>query len=221
VLPPTALQHRQTGLFNMKKKQATNLSPKFTFGFLIIVGVATLLLGFVSLAQNIRLPLTAREKSLEQAQISTASNDFGALLNTSAQESARLQNQDTDADGISDYDELNIYGTSPYLADSDSDGFLDKQEIETNHDPNCPGADDCRQIELANEAQDINAGFFEELVPATEAPEQAAGLDLSSLSATQLRQLLLESGEITAEQLQQIDNDTLLEAYQGIIGEQE
>ena len=38
-----------------------------------------------------------------------------------------LKNKDTDKDGLSDYDELNFYKTSPYLEDSDSDGFSDKE----------------------------------------------------------------------------------------------
>ena len=39
-------------------------------------------------------------------------------------------NKDTDADGLTDADEQNIYRTSAYLADSDSDGVSDNQEIQ-------------------------------------------------------------------------------------------
>ena len=38
---------------------------------------------------------------------------------------------DTDNDGISDGDEINVYGTSPNLADSDKDGLSDYEEIYT------------------------------------------------------------------------------------------
>ena len=38
-------------------------------------------------------------------------------------------NLDSDGDGISDRDEINIYGTNPYKADSDGDGINDKAEL--------------------------------------------------------------------------------------------
>jgi hypothetical protein len=38
-------------------------------------------------------------------------------------------NADTDADGVADGDEINIYGTDPLAADSDGDGVLDGEEL--------------------------------------------------------------------------------------------
>jgi hypothetical protein len=38
-------------------------------------------------------------------------------------------NPDTDADGVADGDEGNIYGTNPTLADTDGDGVLDGEEL--------------------------------------------------------------------------------------------
>lgn len=54
-----------------------------------------------------------------------------------------LREKDTDHDGLSDWDELNVYNTSPYIEDSDSDGFGDKKEIDSGNDPNCPTGRDC------------------------------------------------------------------------------
>lgn len=42
---------------------------------------------------------------------------------------------DADKDGISDYDEVNIYSTDPYSADSDNDGFQDGAEILNGYNP--------------------------------------------------------------------------------------
>ena len=39
--------------------------------------------------------------------------------------------KDSDEDGLTDRDEVNIYGTNPALADTDGDGFTDKAEIYT------------------------------------------------------------------------------------------
>ncbi|MCX6781656.1 MAG: hypothetical protein NTW66_00825 [Candidatus Magasanikbacteria bacterium] len=54
-----------------------------------------------------------------------------------------LRYRDTDMDGLSDYDELYIFTTSPYLADSDSDGLTDKQEIDQGKNPNCAEGKNC------------------------------------------------------------------------------
>ena len=48
----------------------------------------------------------------------------------------RPQQLDTDADGVADGDELNIYGTEPTVADTDGDGDLDGGELfDTRTDP--------------------------------------------------------------------------------------
>ncbi len=43
--------------------------------------------------------------------------------------------KDTDRDGLSDYDERYIYGTSPYDQDSDNDGYSDYDEVKAGTDP--------------------------------------------------------------------------------------
>jgi hypothetical protein len=43
---------------------------------------------------------------------------------------------DTDADGISDNDEINVYGTDPLNPDTDGDGFSDGEEVLAGSDPN-------------------------------------------------------------------------------------
>jgi hypothetical protein len=47
---------------------------------------------------------------------------------------------DTDDDGISDSDEINIYGTDPTDPDTDNDGFTDGYEIANGLDPNSPNS---------------------------------------------------------------------------------
>ncbi|MCD5381728.1 MAG: Ig-like domain-containing protein [Candidatus Pacebacteria bacterium] len=42
---------------------------------------------------------------------------------------------DTDADGVTDYDEINLYSTNPFSADTDGDGFTDAYEIASGFNP--------------------------------------------------------------------------------------
>lgn len=53
---------------------------------------------------------------------------------------ARAQSQDTDGDGLSDFDEINIYGTDPNDPDTDKDGLTDGFEVD-NIDAGNPGDD--------------------------------------------------------------------------------
>ena len=42
---------------------------------------------------------------------------------------------DTDADGLSDYDEVHLYHSDPNQADTDSDGFTDGEEVAAGYSP--------------------------------------------------------------------------------------
>lgn len=55
-----------------------------------------------------------------------------SVLPASAQS---IKSLDTDGDGISDADELNIYHTNPRNVDTDGDGYNDNLEIENNYSP--------------------------------------------------------------------------------------
>ncbi len=61
----------------------------------------------------------------------------------SANAIAKEKATDTDLDGLSDYDEKNVYGTSPYLSDTDSDGIDDRTEVTTGTDPLCKQGSVC------------------------------------------------------------------------------
>ena len=43
--------------------------------------------------------------------------------------------KDSDQDGITDYDEITLYKTDPFVADTDNDGFIDGAEVESGYDP--------------------------------------------------------------------------------------
>lgn len=99
--------------------------------------------------------------------------------------------RDTDKDGLNDFDELYVYITSPYLADTDSDGLTDQVEVEKGSDPLCPQGQNCAEAGISGEAVVGNISPSSTLVEPGP-PEQ----DLSEVLANpdEVRKMLLASG---------------------------
>jgi len=111
---------------------------KITVGVLIVCGIIALGLSVLQVRRTLNRPFTA---SLEEFIA------FQRLLGPSDAEKERKQQEtDTDGDGISDWQELNGYHTSPYLADSDSDRVPDNIEIARGTDPNCAEGEACGSL---------------------------------------------------------------------------
>lgn len=51
-----------------------------------------------------------------------------------------LRRLDSDGDGLTDYEEINIYGTDPHNPDTDRDGMSDYEEIKRGRNPKGPGS---------------------------------------------------------------------------------
>lgn len=129
-----------------------------------------------------------------------------------------LHNIDTDHDGLSDYDEINIYHTSPYLEDTDSDGIPDGVEIKNGTDPNCPTGKVCNGTDNIAPSQTSTSSLA---VPSLSIPADMASSSQQTLQnaldgkadAATLRQLLLTSGADKA-MLDQISDADLMKSYQ-------
>ncbi|MBI4457891.1 hypothetical protein HY633_02925 [Candidatus Uhrbacteria bacterium] len=106
---------------------------KVSLGVFVVLGTATLLFSIFRFQKSVLLPFvhpTGTFKSSEDLE---------------RERTDKLKTDDTDKDGVKDYDELYIYRTSPFLEDSDSDGINDGIEISQGYDPNCPKGQTCRQ----------------------------------------------------------------------------
>ncbi len=69
--------------------------------------------------------------------------------------------KDSDYDGISDYDEVNLYDTDPFAADSDADGFTDGAEIRSGFDPKNPKGETLVAFESPRESGITNENLFQ------------------------------------------------------------
>ncbi len=82
-------------------------------------------------------------------------NSIPPFLNDEINSEEALRYRDTDLDGLNDFDELYVYTTSPYLADTDSDGIKDKEEIDQGRNPLCYEGKNCGVYDMS-----LNASSF-------------------------------------------------------------
>lgn len=105
-----------------------------------------------------------------------------------------LRFRDTDKDGLSDFDELYVYGTSPYLPDTDGDGIPDGKEIQTKTNPLCAEGTDCGQMLQATAV--LATSTVSTTPPDLQAPATApiTNLEQAIKDPAQVRAMLIGAG---------------------------
>lgn len=177
----------------LKNKGKKELNPRFLFGFIMVLAVVGLVFAGFGWFNSLKTPFLVKGNiNASNLNLSLTNSDVANLL--------ALQGKDTDLDGLSDYDELYVHRTSPYLPDTDSDGYPDGEEIQNNQDPNCPAGTDCGQS----------------LTTPAVTPELPASMD--NLTTEQIKSLLLSAG-VSEEQLNALSEDELRQLYQEALQE--
>ena len=179
---------------------------------LVVAGIGGVIFGVKYLGKNLVSPF---QLVLDESYTFESDKESAEL--------AAMKERDTDADTLSDYDEQYVYQTSPYLDDSDSDGFGDAVEISSGNDPNCPVDRTCGSTATGEEAVDLGEqvagaldapegdfGAFEEQLSRVEEDPMAV---LSELTPDQLRELLKGNG-VDEATLAGLEDDELLAIYQ-------
>jgi predicted outer membrane repeat protein len=95
--------------------------------------------------------------------------------------------KDTDGDGVSDSEEINIYHTDPLKADTDGDGVSDSEEINIYHtDPNNPYSDGDGIPDATELAQGYDPLVYTEIiyVDASRPDDSGDGLALATAKKT-------------------------------------
>lgn len=210
MLPETPLEPHHTNL-RLRDLPKTQRNAVI---FLFILAIAIVIFWLWLIKAQINRPFAAGDGSQKNSATSASSTDSISLLKTT----------DTDHDGLSDYDEIYVYKTSPYLADSDSDGIPDKKEVEQGTDPNCPQGQDCQATETAATSSNNNL-----LATTSSSTAETPNLDVTKVSTSSLQQALsgqadaatlrqmLISGGADKSELDKISDADLLKSYQEVL----
>lgn len=102
---------------------------KVSIGLLSVVGVVTLGLSMFHLVSAVSNPFRVSTDTLYQSKQIVGLTD--------AQQQEVQKKMDTDGDGLSDWDETNLYHTNPYLRDSCGDGIPDNIRVLTGKNLQC------------------------------------------------------------------------------------
>lgn len=192
---------------NQEKKEKTQ---KIAVIFLAIFGVFFITLGVLQFINRIRSPFRyGGEAAIPVSQQEAV--EFHTAV---------LMSMDTDGDGLSDYDEIYIHKTSPYLEDTDSDGRSDYDEIFVyGSDPKCAEGENCSgndnfsetastsntQLNLPSENENI-------LSVNNEDEEFLNSVVSGEINISVLRELMLVNG-FSQEQLDLISDEDLQAIY--------
>ena len=191
------------------KKKLTH-EERVAFGFITACGIGAVIFGGLSFISNVKKPFL----------ISYTGPRYVTSAEKESEEVARQRITDTDSDGISDYDELNVFATSPYIADSDSDGRSDGTEIVEGGDPNCALGKTCASSDLINSS--VTASFLETdapTAPDANVPslEETVGA-LQQLSVGEVRELLAGSG-VDQASLDALTDEQVMALYLEALGQ--
>lgn len=162
----------------------TKLKPNKYLVWGLIILILVFILGAYA---NFRTMIFGPFRNVKTSTQATA--DIQTLL-------AQDQNQDTDHDGLTNFQEEYVYHTSAYLADTDSDGFSDKEEIGAGSNPLDPNSTPLNKNKTEGNLQ-----------------QNQSTSSTSEMTLAQIRDLLVNKGLFTRDAVDKIDDKMLLEVY--------
>lgn len=183
-------------LYISRKKTILNREQKVGFWMVTGFGALALIFGTFYLWKHVASPFV----------LSYTGPKFLTGDQQQQEEMEKLRKEDTDEDELNDYDELYVYRTSPYIADSDSDGVDDKAEILNGEDPNCAPSMPCGAASDTVNPTTLKGTFVDAAAsgvaasvaqgaPETIAPDALNIAEvLAQMTSDEIRQLLIDSG---------------------------
>lgn len=166
-----------------KLKKVFTVNTDSPYYYLGVLAIALLIFGFsfYQTQSNINNPFKIGQARYENV-------DIPAGDEVDLEDAEALKKIDTDKDGLSDYLELYVYGTSAYIEDTDSDGISDKMEVVSGANPLCANPDGCNVDIFSGTPADQN-NDNDSVVKQNLIDLGFVASDLESLSSDELAQL--------------------------------
>ena len=177
----------------------SNKSKIFQIFCLSALGLFVLVLGFFQIRGAIYGPFKGFKKNKVEQKTVLTQEEILLILSEQAKQ------EDTDKDGLFDYDEIYLYNTSPYIQDSDSDAFSDQEEINAGSDPLNPDSTPYHQPKETKK-NNLPDDFSSEISESKE------------FSSEDIRNFLIQEG-IDKEIVDNINDNTLKKLYNQTIEE--
>jgi hypothetical protein len=204
------------------------VGQKSFFVIFVFCSVGALVFSYLNVRDGVYAPFRVSIKDI------AAKKD---MLKDPATEQVKLAKRiDTDGDGLSDWEEENVYHTSPYLWSTAGDNVPDNVKLAMGENPLCKLGEPCTAqamtfnlptttFPLADVAgQDVRTSLGDIFMgdsPVGQnfrdtASDAGINLDLNSAVPRDpilLRQALLQTGKVTTEQLDNLTDDQLLKYF--------
>lgn len=174
------MQHSETNMSEEQGREGLSKEQKIGVILLSVFSVFAIGLGILQIRNTMYAPFALNNK-------------IPPLVRDDINTNEALMYRDTDKDGLNDFDELYVYATSPYLADTDSDGIADKIEVDKGTNPICPEGQSCAEA-------GVNGDTLPNTAPLPSAtstigpPPSAQDLEKILTDPVATRKLLLDAG---------------------------
>lgn len=206
----TNMNQQRERIVIRKTRPALSHEQKLVFGLVIAVGGLSLLLGSLYMLRHIASPFFIEYSG----ELYLSQEQQEALV------AQQQQEKDTDEDGLTDYDELYVHGSSPYLRDTDGDGYDDQTEVLAGTDVQCAAGKSCGQEDQLPDAQPFDDLTGDDSLSADDSVESLQGIQqaVGELTVEEIRELLITAGA-DAEMVNGVSDEDLQALFTEVYGD--
>lgn len=215
-----------------------NKGKRVAFITFVIGAVLLFSFSFLNLMDSVASPFRGSVAQLEK--------DKDLIKDPETEQNAIAKRIDTDGDGLSDWDEENVYHTSPYLWSTAGDSMPDNVKLALGENPLCKHGEKCNAsqmrfdlgsstlpfVDLVTKTNDVNSTLNEYMLGTSaqakdfQAQASSTGVDLSWKNQVPrdpaiLRKALVDSGKITEDELSKVTDEQLLQMFDDAMTELE
>lgn len=201
---------------------------KAFFAVFVLFSCMALVFSYISVKEGINAPF--------RVSVKEAYKNVGLLKDQTEEQESLAKRIDSDGDGLSDWDEQNVYKSSPYLWSTAGDGVPDNIKVAMGENPLCKLGEPCTAqamkfdlptgsfplMEMSDQPN-VNEQLSDILMGENQVGENFRGaadeagveynLDTIPRDPALLRQALMQTGRVDQEKLDSLSDEQLLQFF--------